>query len=140
MDPDMLAQAILQACSPAACIHLALAPAHTPLPLLLIPLPLPAVSIATAIAHDALPVLQIILPFSCKTDALDCLVENHGLWESLCVVARALPYLSLQCRHVEAAQGRRYSQLEQELQHVNAQLLACGVYKLLESNKLSSPC
>lgn len=112
LDPDMLPQAILQACSPLPCVHFARAPPHTTLPLLLIPLPLPTVSIAAAVAHHALPMLQIILPSSCE-------LWRGRLWAGgMSVVMHALPYLSLQCRRVEAAQGRRNSWHEQVLQRV----------------------
>lgn len=64
LDPDMLANTILQAMVPLPCVLLPLAPLHAPLPLLLVPLPTSIVYIPTAVVHAALPMLQVMLPFT----------------------------------------------------------------------------
>lgn len=76
LDPDMPANAILAACSPLPSVHLSLPPLHAPLSLLLILLPFPIVCIAAAVAHDALPMLQIVLPPSCASAV--CYVLSCG--------------------------------------------------------------
>ncbi len=73
LDPDMLANAILQAMQPLPCVLLSLAPLHASLPLLLVCHPTPCVCVAAAIVHGALPMLQVVLPSTCigSTAALD---------------------------------------------------------------------
>lgn len=65
LNPDLLANAILQACSPLPCVHLPLPPLHAPLPLFLVPLPAPTVCVAATVMHAALTMLQVVLPPSC---------------------------------------------------------------------------
>ncbi len=62
LNPDMLANAILQAIGPLPCVLLPLTPLHTPLPLLLVCFPSSSVCVAAAVVHGALPMLQVILP------------------------------------------------------------------------------
>ncbi len=64
LNPDMLANAILQAVGPLPCVLLPLTPLHAPLPLLLICFPSSSVCVAAAVMHDPLPMLQVILPFA----------------------------------------------------------------------------
>lgn len=62
LNPDMLANAILQAIGPLPCVLLPLSPLHTTLPLLLVCCPSPRVCVAAAVVHGALPMLQVLLP------------------------------------------------------------------------------
>lgn len=62
LNPDMLANAILQAIGPMPCVLLPLTPLHTPLPLLLVCFPSSSVCVAAAVMHGALSMLHVILP------------------------------------------------------------------------------
>ncbi len=62
LNPDMLANAILQAIGPLPCGLLRLTPLHAPLPLLVVCFPSSSVCVAAAVMHGALPMLQVILP------------------------------------------------------------------------------
>lgn len=86
LNPDMLAKAVLQACGPLSCVHFSLAPLHTPLPMLLIPVPPSTVCIAATVAHGALSMLQIVLPSSCTAVSRHavCVVTGQELYNRAC--------------------------------------------------------